>query len=170
VGAFYCNIQSVLYNVLEQAQTNKLELLANMIYFTLNEAAKQTGKSKSTISKYLKEGKISYIEKNENGYKLDPAEVFRVFARIEHKIGVNEQTRTTGEHIEHKVLEKEIELLRERLADKEQENIKLWQRLDEESAERRKLTMILADMREKPPEKPVERRKGFFATLIGKTS
>jgi DNA-binding transcriptional MerR regulator len=141
-----------------------------MTYFTLNEAAKQTGKSKSTISKYLKEGKISYIEKTENGYKLDPAEVFRVFAKTEHETGVNEQTRTIGEHVEHKVLEKEIELLRERLADKEQENGKLWQRLDEESAERRKLTMILSDMREKPPEKLTEKRKGFFATLLRKNS
>jgi DNA-binding transcriptional MerR regulator len=141
-----------------------------MTYFTLNEAAKQTGKSKSTISKYLKEGKISYIEKTENGYKLDPSEVFRVFAKIEHRTGANEQTRTTGEHVEHKVLEKEIELLRERLADKEQENGKLWQRLDEESAERRKLTMILSDMRDKTPEKLTEKQKGFFATLLRKNS
>ncbi|MFM7855086.1 MAG: MerR family transcriptional regulator, partial [Flammeovirgaceae bacterium] len=142
----------------------------NMTYFTLNEAAKQTGKSKSTISKYLKEGKISYIEKTENGYKLDPSEVFRVFAKIEHETGINEQTRTTGEHIEHKVLEKEIELLRERLADKEQENSKLWKRLDAEAEERRKLTMMLSDMREKTPQNPIERRKGFLATLLSKNS
>jgi transcriptional regulator with XRE-family HTH domain len=141
-----------------------------MTYFTLNEAAKQTGKSKSTISKYLKEGRISYIEKTENGYKLDPSEVFRVFAKIEHRTGTNEQARTANEHVEHKIFQKEIELLRERLADKEQENSKLWQRLDEESTERRKLTMILSDMREKQPEKLTERRKGFLATPIRKNS
>jgi hypothetical protein len=42
--------------------------------------------------------------------------------------------------------------------------------LDEESAERRKLTMILSDMREKQPEKLTERRKGFLATVIRKNS
>ena len=46
---------------------------------TLNQAAKECGRAKSTISKALKSGKLSYVEKTDAGYRIDPAELFRVF-------------------------------------------------------------------------------------------
>ena len=52
------------------------------MYLTLGQAAKQTGKSKATISKYIKTGKLSYVSKGSSGYQLDPAEVFRVFTPV----------------------------------------------------------------------------------------
>lgn len=146
------------------------------MYLTLNEAAKQAGKSKSTISKYLKEGKLSYVEKTDDGYKIDPAELFRVFDKSEHKEQSIEQSRTHDEHSKNKVLEKEIELLREQLKGKESENEKLWEKLD--NAEKRidkltdtisQQTILLTDQRERPPQKPVESPKGFWATILGKT-
>ena len=151
------------------------------MYLTLNEAAKKTGKSKSTISKYLKDGKLSYVEKTDDGYKIDPSELFRVFDKSEQEEQQIEQTRTTVEHINehpsHTAMEKEIEMLRERLTDKESENEKLWEKLD--NAEQRidkltdtisKQTILLTDQRQKPPEKPVQRPKGFFATLLRKSA
>jgi hypothetical protein len=47
--------------------------------YTLGQAAKATGKSKTTISKAIQSGKIS-AEKQENGsYQIDPSELHRVY-------------------------------------------------------------------------------------------
>jgi hypothetical protein len=51
------------------------------MYLTLGQAAKEAGVAKSTISKALASGKLSYREKNTDGYKIDPAELFRVFPK-----------------------------------------------------------------------------------------
>jgi len=51
------------------------------MYLSLGQAAREAGVAKSTISKALSSGKLSYREKNSDGYKIDPAELFRVFPR-----------------------------------------------------------------------------------------
>jgi hypothetical protein len=51
------------------------------MYLSLGQAAKEAGVAKSTISKALSSGKLSYAEKGTAGYKIDPAELFRVFPR-----------------------------------------------------------------------------------------
>jgi hypothetical protein len=51
------------------------------MYFSLGQAAKEAGVAKSTISKALSSGKLSYREKNSDGYKIDPAELFRVYPK-----------------------------------------------------------------------------------------
>ena len=47
--------------------------------FTLGDAARATGLSKTTISKALKSGKLSYRSKTSAGYEIDPAELMRVY-------------------------------------------------------------------------------------------
>jgi hypothetical protein len=61
------------------------------MYLTLGQAAKEAGVAKSTISKALSSGKLSYREKNSDGYKIDPAELFRVFPKTS-KTGPDETT------------------------------------------------------------------------------
>jgi hypothetical protein len=51
------------------------------MFLTLGQAAKEAGVAKSTISKALASGKLSYREKNSDGYKIDPAELFRVYPK-----------------------------------------------------------------------------------------
>jgi hypothetical protein len=51
------------------------------MYLSLGKAAKEAGVAKSTISKALSSGKLSYCEKNSDGYKIDPAELFRVYPK-----------------------------------------------------------------------------------------
>ena len=49
-----------------------------MVY-TLGEAAKATGKSKATISKAIKSGRLS-AQKDETGtFQIDPSELHRVY-------------------------------------------------------------------------------------------
>ena len=58
------------------------------MYLTLGQAAREAGVAKSTISKALASGKLSYREKNSDGYKIDPAELFRVFPKTSKTAGI----------------------------------------------------------------------------------
>lgn len=50
--------------------------------FSLGEAAKEVGKSKTTISRAIKSGKISAEGNGDAGYQIQPCELFRVFKRV----------------------------------------------------------------------------------------
>ena len=50
------------------------------MHLSLGQAAKETGMDKSTISRAIKSGKLSATRKENGGYEIDPAELFRVFA------------------------------------------------------------------------------------------
>ena len=49
-----------------------------MVY-TLGDAAKATGKSKATISKAIKSGRISATKDETGTFQIDPAELHRVY-------------------------------------------------------------------------------------------
>lgn len=124
--------------------------LKNSIFLTLSQAAKETGRSKSTIFKAIESGKLSYIEKTTAGYKIDPSELFRVFP-IDGKTNKEnveiEQLRT----IENDFLRRENELLKQQI-EREREQTDHW---------RRQATMLLTHQPEikqeqKEPEQKVE--------------
>lgn len=46
---------------------------------SLSQAAKLSGKSKSTINRAIKTGKISAIRHHDGSYSIDPAELLRAF-------------------------------------------------------------------------------------------
>src|SRR5262249_57525855 len=52
----------------------------------LEQADKETGMDKSTISRAIKSGKLSATRKENGGYEIDPAELFRVFAPASKKM------------------------------------------------------------------------------------
>ena len=124
--------------------------------YTLGTAAKATGKSKPTIQRAIKSGRIS-AKKNENGaYAIDPAELHRVFPPVSSNSNDNATVKQSETHNSYGMLQREIELLREQL-DRERDTVTdLRRRLDAETEERRsaneecrKLTMMLTDMRPK---------------------
>lgn len=47
--------------------------------YSLSEAAKATGKNKTTIQRAIKNGKISASKGDRGAYEIDPAELHRVF-------------------------------------------------------------------------------------------
>lgn len=142
--------------------------MQNQSYISLSRAASLTGKSKSVISQALKSGKISYISKDSSGYKIDPSELFRVFSKNE-KTGGLEQDNTPPKEQEQAILisklQAELEASRKEVSKLESDKEDYKNRLNEESEERRKLTMMIADQREKPPEKPVQQRKKFLGII-----
>ncbi len=129
------------------------------------EAAEITGMSKNAIFKAIKTGKLS-AEKNIHGeWKIEPAELFRVYPPV------NDSSRTTPQPSSREDtpqaiegLQRENELLREMVAD-------LRNRLDaeaderrKEAEERRKLTFILTDKQHEVKE---SQKQGFWAWLFG---
>jgi len=52
-----------------------------MVY-TVGTAAKAVGKSKSTISKAIKKGRISAARKPDGSYEIEPVELFRVYPKV----------------------------------------------------------------------------------------
>lgn len=130
-----------------------------MVY-TLGDAAKATGKSKATISKAIKSGRISATKDETGTFQIDPAELHRVYpptVSSEQK----ETPRETPDEQEKSGLIRELqarlEAAHERLADKEETISDLREDRDKW---RQQATALLADQRPKGT---------FWSRLIGRT-
>jgi len=87
-----------------------------MVY-TLGQAAKETGKSKTTIKRAIDKGRLS-AKKNDNGeWEIDPAELHRVYPIGEHEAVTKSDEVTQAElkaaRGEIRLLEKHLERERE---------------------------------------------------------
>ena len=127
-------------------------------FFSLSEASKQTGKSKSVISKALKNGDLSYISKDDAGYKIDPSELFRVYPqKIENPVREpqKEQLETPPKDIENALKIKELEL---RLEAMEREKDLYKSQCDKIETEKEDWKKQAQTLLLKAPEKPVEKQ------------
>ena len=92
-----------------------------MVY-TLGEAARATGKSKATISKAIKSGRLSASKDETGTFHIDPSELHRVYPPT-----VSSEHRETPENTPEKPdlggtireLQARLEAAHERLSDKE---------------------------------------------------
>lgn len=138
---------------------------------TMNQAAKECGRAKSTLSKAIKTGKLSAEKQTDGSYLIDPAELFRVFPQKQHGDQIIPERNTTREPantdlaMEIGRLRSELEAERRITASMEQTVADLRDRLDKESEERRKLTAMLTDQR---VEQGSSRR--FFGLFPAKTT
>ncbi|HIC15009.1 MAG TPA: hypothetical protein EYO83_07655 [Gemmatimonadetes bacterium] len=92
--------------------------------YSLSEAAKATGKNKTTIQRSIKSGKISAGKGDGGSYEIDPSELHRVFpptvAQRDAKHAKSNDTQqaklaSESSHIDRVVeLEKELAVARER--------------------------------------------------------
>ena len=108
-----------------------------MAIVSISEAAKITGKARSTIQSYIKTGKLSKTTDIPTGtVGIDTSELIRCFGQlvttpIEHVVNeqISQQTtpHTTGEISKINVLEKEIELLKKIIEEKDEHNKSLKQ-------------------------------------------
>jgi hypothetical protein len=130
--------------------------------YTLGDAAKAVGKSKTTLHRAIKSGRISAIKSEDGSYSIDPSELHRVFPPVtavtptdvflrndmEHQSNTLETLRIQLE-LQEKERERERALLQETIADLREDRDK-W---------RQQATALLIDQRPK---------SGFWARLIGK--
>lgn len=86
--------------------------------YTLGEAAKHVGKSKATISKAIKSGKLSATKNMHGAFDIDPSELTRVYPAKQVTVDENQNStpNSTLQHLElnTKIRELEIELKAER--------------------------------------------------------
>ncbi len=109
--------------------------------YTIGQAAKATGKSKSTISAYIKKGAIS-AQKNANGsYSIDPTELQRVFPPGVSENGSSEP-KTNYAEVKNGYLHDEIECLHEQLTCKDSVIDDLRRRLAEPEEQRKSAQLI----------------------------
>jgi len=87
--------------------------------YTLGTAAKATGKSKATISKALKLGRISGTKGADGVFHIDPAELHRVYPPISQSETPNSEPDNTHTGILIRELETRLEAAQQRLTDKE---------------------------------------------------
>lgn len=123
-----------------------------MAIVSISEAAKITGKARSTIQSYIKTGKLSKTTDLHTGVVgVDTSELIRCFGElittpIRHAVNeqISQQTTfdTTGEISKINVLEKEIELLKKIIEEKDEHNKSLKQ------------AMLMLEHKEQKKEKP----------------
>lgn len=142
-----------------------------MATVSMTKGAELAGVSKGTVSKAIKSGRLSYAEKTDNGYLIDTSELFRVFppkkpetvedTRLETANGnAGNPTNSTG-------LQREIQLLREQLQDRDSVVADLRHRLDKSEDERREAQARVIGLLTGP--EPLETKRGFFSRLFGRS-
>ena len=127
--------------------------------YTLGDAAKAVGKSKTTLHRAIKSGRISATKLEDGSYAIDPSELHRVFPPVtagtldevfhrndaERKSNTLETLRIQLE-LQEKERERERALLQETIADLREDRDR-W---------RQQATALLED----------HRSKGFFKRLL----
>ena len=130
----------------------------------MTEAATRTGKKRQTIHKAIKEGRLS-ARKNESGeWEIDPAELFRVYPAASTVDDNQTAEVDAGLQAVNSGLRREVELLHERLKEKDEVIDDLRQDRDQW---RQQATALLTDQRQKAPNLPVQ---GFWGRLLGKSA
>jgi thiamine pyrophosphate-dependent acetolactate synthase large subunit-like protein len=146
--------------------------------YTLSEAAKATGKSKMTLLRAIKNGRMSARRKDDNSYEIDPAELHRVFPPTSECDGDTDNTLRHDMPEDTSLLRLKLESALEKIEalDTERERERrdaqatiddLRRRLDQEAEERRRLTLMLTDQREHPSTAPQEAVQGRFVRAWG---
>lgn len=150
------------------------------VVFTLGEAAKAAGVTKSALSKAIAKGRMSCEGGGNEPYRIQAAELFRVFPpKPGNRFpgGESDEMETPSGN---RLIDQEVNGLRERLTilteERERERRQyqdeiadLRSRLDREAEDRRKLTAILTDQSTRPAAPtPATPRPSLWARLTGK--
>ena len=112
--------------------------------YNLPEAAAAVGRDRSTILRQIRSGKLSATrDPVSRSWQIEPAELFRLYAAQ-----ADAQQRNASATA---VLETKLEAEQAKVALLERSVEDLRRRLDAADAERRQLTLVLADMRAATP-------------------
>jgi hypothetical protein len=136
--------------------------------YTLGQAAKAAGVSKTTIQRALRATgtkALSATRLEDGSYDIDPAELLRVFGGRRAGSGDGERVAPVTVSV-LQPLRLEVDMLREQLAMLKDERDDLRQRLDRSEEERRqaqeRVTALLTDQR------PPAERRGWWRRLFGR--
>ena len=116
---------------------------ADPVPYTLGQAAKATGKQKSTILEAVRKGRISAAKDDLGRYQIDPAELHRVYPPIVQ----TERDETPTNPSKTELLEEKIKFLEREIARLERQEADLREDRDHW---RKQATALLTDQRTKP--------------------
>jgi hypothetical protein len=134
--------------------------------YTLSQAAKASGRGKTTVFRAIKSGRLSAVRDETGGtWIIEESELFRVFPPgTGDSVPRNdvEPARNAEREVRVAELETRVAELQGRLADSHETVADLRRRLDEERAERRaaqeRIAALLTDQRSAaPPPAPIQR-------------
>ena len=104
---------------------------------TLGQVARELGMNKATLSRYIKQGKISAEKQEDGSYRIDPSEIDRL-----------RETVLVTPEVQPKIPVPEIGLLRELLAEKDKQIANLTQERDEWREQCKKQLLLLSAPKE----------------------
>jgi predicted site-specific integrase-resolvase len=144
----------------------------------INQAAKAVGVARSTLYRDIQDGKVSVGKDGRNKPFVDVSELERVYGNV--ALSDTSESVLIGHRDTHKkdnkdnVLQREVDLLREQIDLLKDERDDLRHRLDSESEERRKLTMLLTHQTENveppKPKEPEQTKSRLLEKLFGRGS
>ena len=126
---------------------------------TLNQAAREAGRSKATLLEAIRGGRLSAPKDELGRYQIDPAELFRVYPPTGRRPDAETATDPLQPTTETALLRQKVEFLERIIRGIENERNDLRRRLDAESearenaaAEIRRLTLMLTHQPKPEPE------------------
>lgn len=128
--------------------------------YTLGEAAKATGKSKPTIQRAIKSGKISAIKLDNGSYQIEPSELHRVYPMKQRNSNNDGDMKQYVTHKNSNILQAEVDALskeilrikeeRERERDLLNQQIDIYKdRLERADKDKDQLTVLLENMKKR---------------------
>jgi hypothetical protein len=161
---------------------------------SLNQAARESKKSKATLLDAIRSGRMSAAKDDQGRYQIDPAELFRVYPATGPKPATETDTDRAAGTADPSTDQEKTALLERLISLLTDERDDLRTRLDkseaarqEAAAEIRRLTLMVtyqperqenqpqpdptpvpttAQVQEQPPERPPAVRAGFWFALI----
>ena len=144
---------------------------------TTQQAAELTGRNRTTIWRACKTGRLSAAKNDVGEYLIDPAELERAYGRLRVLQPRNEMrpdaTQLDATSNETRVLQREVELLREQVrelaadkADLRSERDRLLSVLERNAEQLKLLTDERTRRTETREVEPAEARKGWLERLI----
>ena len=84
------------------------------MHVTLGQAAKHLRMGKATLSRYIKQGKISAAKQEDGSYRIDASELDRIREILRPPL--EQKMEQSATPLETRLLQREVDLLRETLA------------------------------------------------------
>ena len=138
---------------------------------SLGTAAIATGKSKTTIHRAIKSGKLSAFKNDDGAFEIDPSELHRVFDPVTHGVTGNTAMEQSVTPDVTALLAQENDFLRLQLEREREFNRDLQLMLKTESEERKKLTALLThqkDQTEQNTNSTAKKTNSLFAKIFKK--
>ena len=129
--------------------------------YTLGDAAKATGKSKTTLHRAIKSGRISASKVEDGSYSIEPAELHRVFPAVTAGTPLGPLPKNDEERISNTLAALRIQLeMQEKERDRERALLQeiIADLREDRDKWRQQATSLLTDQRSEPLD-PIRRRR-----------